>query len=374
LNNFRSWVEVDAAAIHHNLRSIRSNLPSSVALAPVIKANAYGHGIDCLAQILPSGQSLLCVDSLDEAQKVREFRGLNEPILIMGYIPVGKLESLDTNMLPVVYETEHLEVLAEFRPSQNVHVKIETGLNRQGVALDDLSDFLQKVDELGLKIVGAYTHYANVEDTLDTSFFELQYEMFRKSLKLFSTTVKIHSCASAAALLHPNHAGEFARVGISMYGHYSSWQTYLSLRERGVHCDLKPALSWKCKIAQIKSVKTGDKVGYGCSYEVLRPGKIAILPVGYYDGYSRMYSGKSVVLVNGRRAPVVGRIAMNMCMVDVSHIDGVSAGQIVTLLGQDESSRITAEELAEISQTITYEALTRIASHLPRVITNLESI
>tara|TARA_Y100000589_G_scaffold88809_2_gene83158 strand:+ start:157 stop:1281 length:1125 start_codon:yes stop_codon:yes gene_type:complete len=373
LNNFRSWIEIDAEAILHNLKSISSNLPSNVKLAPVVKANAYGHGIECLSKILPPNQALLCVDSLDEAQKVRDYRGFDEPILIMGYIPIGSFKYLDTNMLPVVYEMEHLKALAEVCPLHSVHVKIETGLNRQGVVLDDLSDFLEKADKLGLKIVGAYTHYANVEDTLDTSFFQLQHEVFRKSLKLFSDTVKIHSCASAAALLHPDHAGEFARVGISMYGHYSSWQTYLSLRERGVRCKLKPALSWKCKIAQVKNVRTGDKVGYGCSYEVLRPGKIAIIPVGYYDGYSRMYSGRSAVLLNGRRAPVIGRVAMNMCMIDISHIDGVKAGQTVTLLGEDKSLKVTAEELAEISQTIAYEALTRIASHLPRMITNLES-
>ncbi len=372
MNCYRSWVEIDAAAIQHNLKSIKANLPDCVDVAPVIKANAYGHGLDCIAKILPPDQSLLCVDSLEEALELRRYRTSNEPILIMGYIPTGSLQYLDINMIPVVYELDQLKALAEHRPNHKVHVKVETGLNRQGVTLSDLANFVEKIRDLELKITGAYTHYANVEDTLDTSFFELQYDLFQKSLSLFPRSINVHSCASAAALLHPNQIGNFARVGISMYGHYSSWQTYLSLRERGVNCELRPVLSWKCKIVQVKNVKTGDKIGYGCSHEVLRPGKIAILPIGYYDGYCRMYSGKSVVLINGRRAPVLGRIAMNMCMVDVSHLDGVIAGQTVTLLGEDQSLRISAEELAEISQTITYEVLTRVSKHLPRIIINSE--
>jgi len=365
-------VEIDASAILHNLKLIRANLPDAVDLAPVIKANAYGHGLDCISKILPLNQSLLCVDSLDEAVHVRRQRVSDENILIMGYIPIESLQYLDSNMIPVVYEIEHLRALAKVRPDHNVHVKVETGLNRQGVALADLAEFVGIIKELGLNITGAYTHYANVEDTLDTSFFKLQYDLFQKSLGSFPSSITVHSCASAAALLHPNQTDNFARVGISMYGHYSSWQTYLSLRERGVNCDLRPALNWRCKIAQVKSVKTGDKIGYGCSHEVLRPGKIAILPIGYYDGYCRMYSGKSKVLINGRRAPILGRVAMNMCMVDVSHLDGVAAGQTVTLLGEDKNLRISAEELAEISQTITYEVLTRLANHLPRIIINSE--
>ena len=370
MSTHRSWVEIDASAILHNLKVIRTNLPNTVDLAPVIKANAYGHGLDCISKILPLNQTLLCVDSLDEALQVRRHRVSDENILIMGYIPLEGLQYLDSNMTPVVYEIEHLKALAKVCPNHNVHVKVETGLNRQGVALDDLAKFIDNVKKLGLNITGVYTHYANVEDTLDTSFFELQYDLFQKSLRLFPNSINVHSCASAAALLHPRHTDNFARVGISLYGYYSSWQTYLSLRERGVSCDLRPALNWRCKIAQVKSVRTGDKIGYGCSHEVLRPGRIAILPIGYYDGYCRMYSGKSTVLVNGRRAPILGRVAMNMCTIDVSHLDGVDAGQTVTLLGEDRGLRISAEELAEISQTITYEVLTRLANHLPRIIIN----
>lgn len=372
LNYSRSWIEVDAQAIWHNLKILRDNLPDSVALAPVLKANAYGHGLSCLASILPKNQSMLCVDSIEEAIELRKLRGSEEAILIMGYIPEESLVMLDGAMLPVAYNEVFLEALSKYRPAQQIHVKIETGLNRQGVDLSELPRFLNKVRELGLNPTGVYTHYANVEDTLDQSFFNLQNEKFKKALPFFANSVCRHSCASAAALLHPRQAGDLVRVGISLYGHFSSWQTLLSLRERGVQCELRPSMSWKCRISQVKQVKSGDRIGYGCTHEVLSTGRIAVLPIGYYDGYCRLYSGRAAVLINGRRAPVIGRVAMNMCMVDISHLEGISSGQVVTVLGEDNGQQISAEELADISQTISYEVLTRVASHLPRIVCNLK--
>lgn len=369
LNTARSWVEINAQAILHNISSLRNNLPESTSIAPVLKANAYGHGLECLASIIPKESYTFCVDSIEEAIQLRNFRASNELILIMGVIPESSMTLIDESMLPVVYDTDYITKLAALRPNQRIHVKIETGLNRQGLQIHELPDFLALVRKLGLRPVGVYTHFANVEDTLDSSFFNMQYESFSQALKLFPTTVCRHSCASAAALLYPRQTGDMVRVGISLYGYFSSWQTLLSLKERGVKCDLRPALSWKCRIAQIKEVKSGDRVGYGCTHEMLRAGKIAVLPVGYYDGYCRLYSNRASVLINGRRAPVIGRVAMNMCMVDISHLNDVSSGQVVTLLGQHVSGEaISAEELAEISQTIPYEVLTRIASHIPRVV------
>lgn len=375
MSTARSWVEISSQAILHNIKSLRDNLPKSTDIAPVLKANAYGHGLECLASIIPKKRHTFCVDSIEEAIQLRNFRASDELILIMGVIPESSMRFIDDSMLPVVYDIDYMIALAALRPKQRIHIKVETGLNRQGLQIHELPDFLALVRKLELRPVGAYTHFANVEDTLDSSFFNMQYDSFCKALKLFPSDVCRHSCASAAALLHPRQAGDMVRVGISLYGYFSSWQTLLSLRERGVKCDLRPAMSWKCRIAQIKEVRSGDRVGYGCTHEVLRTGKIAVLPVGYYDGYCRLYSNRSTVLINGRRAPVIGRVAMNMCMIDVSHLSGVSNGQIVTLLGDDESGEsISAEELAEISQTIPYEVLTRVASHLPRKVVSSKGV
>jgi len=334
----------------------------------VVKANAYGHGLSLVAALLyERGVRHFSVDSLEEALSLYDM-GIKCPVLIMGYIEPSAFNEMKENFVLCLYSAEVLEALIKLNRKVCVQLKLETGLNRQGVQPKDLPSMLERISQISsIHLVGAYTHYANVEDTLEPSFFEQQFQRFQEALEICPDHLQHHSCASAAALLHDRARQNMARVGISLYGYYSSWQTLLSLRERGVNLGLEPILSWKTRVAQIKDVFAGDKVGYGCTHEVLTHGKIAVLPVGYYDGYVREYGAKTSVLIRGRRAPVVGRVAMNMCTVDISHIPEASAGDPVTLLGQSGATELWADELAQYSSTINYEVLTRISPHLPRI-------
>jgi alanine racemase len=364
----RSWVEISESKLVGNLSRIRERLGPNCLLSPVVKANAYGHGLNLVADLLHKQEvKHFSVDSLEEALTLYE-QGILCPILIMGYIEPSSFKNLRDNFILCLYSVETLNDLERLNRNICIQLKVETGLNRQGVRAQDLPEILERISQCpSIHLVGAYTHYANVEDTLEPSFFHDQFQRFQEALEVCPPEIERHSCASAAALLHNIAHQDMCRIGISLYGYYSSWQTLLSLRERGVNLGLEPILSWKTKVAQVKEVYPGDKVGYGCTHEILSKGKIAVLPVGYYDGYVREYSSKTSVILREQRAPVIGRVAMNMMMVDVSHIPEVLAGDPVILLGQSGKTQVFADELAELSSTINYEVLTRISPHLPRI-------
>jgi alanine racemase len=337
-----------------------------------VKANAYGHGLEEVAGVCSdAGACFFCVDSLREAQRLTK-AGISLPVLIMGWVDPQEYDDLEPNYRLCIYQQHTIRDLQKNHRANwplHVHLKLETGLNRQGLSLNELPAVLAELKKSSvLRLEGAYTHFANVEDTLDSRFFQQQLYRFRKFCRLLPPGLILHSCSSAAAFLHEQARGGLVRLGISLYGHYSSWRTMLSLRERGVLPELRPVLCWKAKIAQIKKVRKGDKVGYGCCHEFLRPGRIAVIPAGYYDGYRRDYSPGAYVLVNGCKAPVIGRIAMNMFMVEITHIPAVNPGDEVILIGRSGQNEISAEHLAEISGTINYEVLTNIAEHLPRVL------
>jgi alanine racemase len=250
-------------------------------------------------------------------------------------------------------------------------VKIETGTNRQGIAVDDLEGFLLSLREhSALEVEGVYTHFANIEDTLDPSFAQLQLRRFHQALSIFEDAglppSQIHASATSGALLYPETDFTMIRLGIGAYGIWPSRETQLAARERGRHIALAPVLAWKTRLAQVKNVSVGDYVGYGLTYQATRPMRIGVLPIGYFDGFDRKLSNNARVLVRGQFAPVVGRIAMNMTMVDVSDIAAENDDEVV-LIGRQGKQEIRAEELAEKCGTIAYEFLSRISPLLPRI-------
>ena len=365
----RTWIEISRSRLRSNLDEIQKCLGKQDLIAGVVKANAYGHGIDLISKTLQElGISFFCVDSIEEALNLMNV-GITQPILIMGYVNPTEFVLLKEPMRLCVYSLEALKLLEESGQNHKIHLKLETGLNRLGFSESDLKSVMAMVNQSSqIEVEGAYTHYANVEDTLSSEFYTQQYSKFQKLTENLPASIMRHSCASAAALLHPQATQAMVRIGIALYGYYSSWQTLLSLKERGRCPSLEPILKWKTRIAQIKEIRSGDRVGYGCTHQALTNGKIAILPVGYYDGYDRHYGMKAHVLIREQRAPIIGRIAMNMCSVDITHIPQALTGDEVVLLGTQGNGAITAEELAEASQTIHYEVLTRISPHLARII------
>lgn len=371
-----NWVELDAAALRWNIGQFQKRLAPDSRLAPVVKANAYGHGMLHVARVAQqAGVEWLCVNSAEEALELRQ-AGHRARLLVLGYIPLGQLEVVvDCELRPVIYNLETARRLAELAEQRGrrvpVHLKVETGTHRQGILEQDLPAFVELLrSSPGLLLEGVTTHFANIEDTTDHDFADSQLERFAhiaERLSAGNSPLLRHAASSAAALLFTRTHLDLARIGISLYGLWPSRETYVSCLERGKPAlDLRPALAWKTRVAQIKSVPEGSFVGYGCTYRTTRPSRIAVLPVGYHEGYDRGLSGVAHVLIHGRRAPVRGRICMNMCMVDVTDIPGVELEDEVVLLGRQGAERVSAEQLAAWCGTISYEIVSRIHPGLPR--------
>ncbi len=220
---------------------------------------------------------------------------------------------------------------------------------------------------------GLSSHFANIEDTTDDYYPKFQLENFRQAIDWFKQrdiNVPLrHMSCSAASILFPETHFELARVGIGLYGLWPSKETMVSCRLRGQEAlRLKPVLSWRARVAQVKNVARGAYVGYGCTYRTTRPTRLAVIPVGYYDGYDRSLSNAAYVLIRGKRAPVRGRVCMNFFMVYITDIPGVKLEDQVTLIGKDGRDKITADQLATLAGTINYEIVSRINPSIPRVV------
>ncbi len=371
-----SWIEIDAARLRSNIDALRSAATPGTAVMVVVKANAYGHGLEAVAPIAAERADWLGVNNLDEALTITRL-GIAKPVAILGHTPLDRLEQVARNgYRQVLYRLDVAKALSDAAQktgaAAKVHLKIETGTNRQGIPLDELEEFGQQLLKLrAVEVEGAYTHFANIEDTLDPSFAQLQLQRFQEALALLQKTgirpAHVHASATAGSLLYPEMDFTMIRAGIGTYGIWPSRETQIAARERGRRPALAPVLSWKTRVVQVKEVNAGSYVGYGLSYRASHAMKVAVLPMGYYDGYDRKLSSAGRALIHGQPASVVGRIAMNMTMLDVTDT-GAQLDEEVVLIGRQNSGEIRAEELAEKIGTIPYEVVARINPLLPRVI------
>jgi alanine racemase len=370
-----SWIEIDAARLRSNLDAFRSVTGPKTALMAVVKANAYGHGLETVAPIAAESADWLGVNCVDEALAITRL-GIHKPVAILGHTPLEQLEDIARNgYRQVLYRLDVANALAQWAlklgTTAKVHLKIETGTNRQGIALSQLPGFIDALAKLpALEVEGAYTHFANIEDTLDPSFAESQLRTFREALATLGRAgmhpALIHASATAGSLLYPDMDFTMVRVGIGTYGIWPSRETELAARERGWRLAIAPVLTWKTRVAQVKDVKAGDYVGYGLTFRASRPMKLVVLPIGYYDGYDRKLSNAGHALIRGQPASVVGRVAMNMTMLDVTEI-GAELDDEVVLIGRQGSAEIRVEKLAETIGTIPYEVVARINPLIQRV-------
>lgn len=378
-----SWVEVDGSKLRGNVRSFRSLLAAGTMLLVVVKANAYGHGLGLSATEIADEVDWFGVDSVgealelvDAAKRHPERKSLPRPTLIMGFSAREAAESIVRNSFrQVVYRHDAAEVLSREAVRQRkvvrIHVKVETGTNRQGVDGDGIVDFVSSVAALpGLEIEGLYTHFANIEDTLDPAFANRQLAAFNDAIrKLDAAGLRprvIHAAATAGIILYPETHFSMVRLGIGAYGVWPSRETRLAARERGRSLDLQPALTWKTRIAQLKQIEPGEFVGYGLSFQAGRTTTVAIVPTGYSEGYDRKLSNNGWALVAGTAARVVGRVAMNMTVLDVTDVPGVAEDDEVVLLGAQDGKELSADEMADRVGTISYEILSRINPRLTR--------
>jgi len=373
----RTWVELDEQALISNIKTLRA-LSEGARFCAVVKANAYGHGMKEVAQIASrAGVSAFAVDELDDALELRALFP-SALIVVIGYVMFHRFaEAIRENIELTVYDREgvlHAETIAASTASAaRIHVKVETGTSRQGVLMDDLDDLLLEIGRSKhLVLSGLSTHFANIEDTANPEYASLQFSRFTEAVAAatrhgFSPEF-IHCACSAAILLFPDTHGTLVRAGISLYGLWPTPMIEELIRKQNISCDLRPVLRWKTRIAQIKSLPTGTPISYGLTERLKQRSRIAVLPVGYWDGYDRRLSSVGEVLVGGHRCKVMGRVCMNMIMADISAVPKVEKEQVATLIGVDGRHEVTAAELARKCQTIPYEIIARINPLLPRVI------
>jgi alanine racemase len=372
------WVEIDRQSFLHNVQEFRKRLGSTELLA-VVKANAYGHGLLEIAKLAEeAGLRWFGVNNLEEGLILRQ-AGFDQAILILGYVPLSRAEEVVRfDLRTIVYNLENLRALAASARQQKkkaiIHLKVETGTNRQGIPIKKLGIILKEIKKLPeIVLEGLSSHFANIEDTTDDVYPRYQLSNFLEAINWFRRReVKIpvkHMSCSAAAILFPETHFDLARVGLGLYGLWPSRETLVSCRMRRQEpLKLKPVLNWRTRAAQIKSISRGTYIGYGCTYRTTRPTRLAVIPVGYYDGYDRGLSNSAYVLIRGKRAPVRGRICMNFFMADITDIPGVKLEDRVTLIGTDGQEKVTADQLATLAGTISYEIVSRINPLIPRVV------
>lgn len=373
--NSRSWIEINKNSLLHNIQIIRAELSPHTKLMAVLKANAYGHGLKEISQLVSSKVDWIGVDNNFEALALKK-SGITNPILILGYTRDNDLrEVIENDISFVCYSIDQLKYIntLELYKKAKVHLKVETGLNRQGIQQLELKkavEIIKRSETIFLE--GLSSHYANIEDTLDSTYAMYQLENFQKETKILKKrfpNILLNTAASAGVLLYPQTHLDMVRVGISLYGIWPSRETMIAMNmKRKKTFKLRPVLSWKSVVAQVKEIQVGDSVGYGRSWYAARKSTIAIIPVGYSDGYDRQLSNSGRVIIHDTYAPVIGRVAMNMIIVDVTDIANVKRDDEVVLLGKGIQNEINVEELSVKVDTIPYEILARINPELRRLI------
>jgi alanine racemase len=384
LPGLSSWCEIEASAVRANLALLRRRLAPGTRLGIVVKSDAYGHGMAlCAREFLSAGADWLIVNAASEAARLREAQ-VRAPLYICGRVPAWEVDSAAQSGARVVLCCgEDVPLLAragrEAGSPVRVHIKLETGMHRQGISIGEGLELARQVRQLeGIALEGLTTHFADIADTTDHTFARRQLELLEEGRRVFAENgidlPMVHSANSAGTLLWPETHGGLVRVGIAAYGLWPSREIYATARQQGMEAgdswlaELVPVLSWRARIGQIKEVATGGYVGYGRTFRATYPMRIGILPVGYFEGYDRRLSNVAHVLVNGVRAPVRGSVCMNMAMVDLTHIPDVEVGSVATLLGRDGEEEVSADQWAAWIGGINYEVVARLQADLPRLL------
>lgn len=371
-----SYLEISAQNLIHNFQLFRSFVKPKAEIAVLVKANAYGHGQNEVVSVLENYADYFQIDDIEELRLIRQVT--KKPVLVFGYVAKADLEEavkLDGTL--TIYDEQRLFLLDKIGKESGrkikVHIKIDADLGRQGVLKENVPEFVEALKKTEhVEVEGVYAHFANIEDTSDFSHAQKQIDTFEDVVKMFRENgfekIKKHISASSGILAYEEKMGDsdIVRLGIAVYGMWPSED--LQLKFEKTNFQLKPVARWVSHVAQVKQIPAGYSVGYGLTFVAAEPMKIAVIPQGYSDGYDRGFSNCGEVLIAGTRCRVLGRVAMNMFVADVSHLEEISAEDEVVLLGAQENEFISAEELAQKIQTINYEITTRISALLPKVV------
>ena len=369
----RTWINISKSALLNNFDFFTS-IRAFNSVIPIIKSNAYGHGLEEVFSILKErNPPWLGVNYVEEAETLRNLK-YGGRILVVGPCSFEDISMAGRIAADVfIGDMPSLNHWMSLQQKPRIHLKFDTGMSRQGFGIDLAEKVINEIGPETPLIEGVCSHFANVEDVLDTDYAQTQLNAFKKVIQQLEASgikVKKHIASSASTLIFPESLLDFSRVGISLYGLWPSQATKLSyMRDHKTPAPLQPALSWQTEVALVKPIAAGQFVGYGCTYRAAKPMDIAVLPVGYYEGYPRSCGDKaSYVLIRGSRCQVVGRICMNMMMVDVTHLKNCMIGDRVTLIGTDGKDSIPAETAGDWAGTIHYELLTRLSPNIERKI------
>lgn len=381
MQGLRTWIEIDKGALRQNVGQILGLVSKNTILMAVVKSNAYGHGIIQIAKSLLDLRSFsergwFGVDSMLEALALRR-EGVKNPILVLGStLPVYFPQAAVQDIIVTISNPDSLRALARSKNRPVFHIKIDTGMHRQGFLPKDIFKLIKALKRFKLSTQGVYTHFASTKDIADPKYTFKQLDKFNSAVSNFKKAgfknLILHAAASGGALLFPESHLNMVRVGMALYGYFPSPEAKLHLRDK---IRLKPVLSWKTLITEIKEIPAGSYVGYDLTEKVNRKTRIAILPIGYWHGYDRGLSSIGEVLIGGKRAKVLGRVSMDMITVDITGIGGkskfqnpnIKIGDEAVLVGRQGKQAIWADELAFKIGTSQYEFLTRVNPLIKRV-------
>ncbi len=360
IQNRPTWAEIDLDKLAFNFQSVKKFVGDEIKYMAVVKADAYGHGaVKCSQRLEKEGIDWFGVALPTEGVELRE-SGITKRILCLGSFWDGEENLLLNNHLtPVIYQIEQAEKFDNAAKKRNlrveIHVKIDTGMGRIGVRLDEVEEFAEKLKNFeNLNLEGLMTHFAAADDLNEKDFTKLQIKRFEKALQIFEdkgfNPVYKDLANSPASVAHPESYGNMVRLGGVLYGLGDD-----ILPQEIELPKLKPVLSLYAKIAYLKKVSEGETLGYSRTFKTKRDSIIATIPIGYQDGYPRTLSNKGKVIINGKFAPIVGRISMDWTILDVTEIADVKIGDKMILIGKEDDLEIKSSDLAELTDTISYE-------------------
>jgi alanine racemase len=374
-----TWAEIDLDALAANFQTVRERVGPNVLVMAVVKADAYGHGaVQCARRLASEGAKWFAVALPEEGIELRR-AGITEPVLLLGGFWERQAQAcLAESLVPVVYRVDMIEAMDAAASAANlvadVHVKIDTGMGRLGVRYDAVREFVDSISRFKhIRIDGLMTHFAAADDPSLDHFTAEQLARFREAVKTFRergyNPTYQDMANSAATFAHPEAWGNMVRPGGVLYG---LWRDVLAPANDRPRL-LRPVMAVRSQITLLKQVHRGESLGYGCTFEAPREMLVATLPIGYNDGYVRGLSNRGRVIVRGHYAPVVGRISMDLTIIDVTDIPDVAPGDCVTLLGMDGELSVPAEEIAKTAGTLSYEITCGISKRVPRLFLPEES-
>lgn len=371
-DQLRTWVEIDRKAIKNNFKIFRSLIPKGTLLCSAVKSNAYGHGlVEFSKEALKAGVDVLAVDSVIEGIRLRE-AGVKAPMFILGYtLPTMVKEAVKHDIEITIAGIEALKAVASLKLSKKirVHLKIDSGMSRQGFFFEGLDDVLDIFDQTKhLKLVGIYTHMADAKNPAFPKNTYAQTRAFDRCVEHIRErgyNPLVHAAASSTTMLFPEAHYDMVRIGISSYGQWPSKETQAYAQD---FIDLKPVMTWKTILADVKYIPKGAGISYGFTERVSKKTKIGILPIGYWHGYRRNLSSIGHVLINSKRARVLGLITMDITIVDLTNVPNPKVGDEVVLIGKQGKEEVTADELGYLLNTVNYEVVTQINPKIKRIV------